>query len=74
MTPVQLYDEVRSAAQFTRQHGTRIVEVGAGTDPFQRGRAGAVCHGVDPTAAVETTRRRLGPPRIGYCPAIQAET
>jgi SAM-dependent methyltransferase len=53
---------IHSAAQFTRHHGQRILEVGvgAGTDHLQWARAGAVCSGVDiTTAAIELTRERL---------------
>jgi ubiquinone/menaquinone biosynthesis C-methylase UbiE len=53
---------IHSIAQFTRYHGKRLLEVGvgAGTDHLQWARAGAICHGVDLTAAaIETTRRRL---------------
>ncbi len=53
---------IHSAAQFTRHHGKRILEVGvgAGTDHLQWARAGCICHGVDLTdAAIETTRARM---------------
>jgi SAM-dependent methyltransferase len=53
---------IHSAAQFTRHRGERILEigVGAGTDHLQWARAGAVCAGVDITAAaIELTRERL---------------
>lgn len=53
---------IHSIAQFTRYHGKMLLEVGvgAGTDHLQWARAGAICHGVDLTAAaIETTRRRL---------------
>lgn len=51
-----------AAAQFTRFHGKKVLEigVGAGTDHLQWARAGAELHGVDLTdAAIETTRQRL---------------
>lgn len=53
---------IHSAAQFTRHHGKKLLEVGvgAGTDHLQWARAGAECYGVDLTAeAIETTQRRL---------------
>jgi SAM-dependent methyltransferase len=49
---------IHSAAQFTRQHGKRVLEigVGAGTDHLQWARAGARAFGVDLTrSALETT-------------------
>jgi len=53
---------IHSIAQFTRYHGKMLLEVGvgAGTDHLQWARAGAICNGVDLTAAaIETTRRRF---------------
>ena len=53
---------IHSFAQFTRQRGKRVLEigVGAGTDHLQWARAGAHCFGMDLTdAALETTRRHL---------------
>lgn len=53
---------IHSIAQFTRYHGKTLLEVGvgAGTDHLQWARAGAICHGVDLTAAaIETTKRRF---------------
>lgn len=58
----QMEPFIHSIAQFTRYHGKKLLEVGvgAGTDHLQWARAGAICHGVDLTAAaIETTRRRL---------------
>ncbi len=53
---------IHAAAQFTRYHGKRLLEVGvgAGTDHVQWARAGAACYGIDLTeAAIETTRTHL---------------
>ncbi len=53
---------IHAIAQFTRQCGRRILEVGvgAGTDHLQFARAGALCHGVDLTdAAIRTTTAHL---------------
>jgi ubiquinone/menaquinone biosynthesis C-methylase UbiE len=54
--------EIFSFAQFTRAHGSKVLEVGvgAGTDFLQWVRAGAQAYGVDLTEeAVEHARRRL---------------
>ena len=53
---------IHSVAQFTRYHGSRMLEVGvgAGTDHLQWARAGACCHGVDLTdTAIKLTEQRL---------------
>ncbi|HEX3051169.1 MAG TPA: class I SAM-dependent methyltransferase [Aggregatilineaceae bacterium] len=53
---------IHAAAQFTRFHGQRLLEVGVGvgTDHVQWARAGADCYGIDLTdAAIETTREHL---------------
>jgi SAM-dependent methyltransferase len=53
---------IHSFAQFTRHHGKRVLEVGvgAGTDHVQWARAGAICYGVDLTAAaIATTQAHL---------------
>ncbi|RIK38586.1 MAG: SAM-dependent methyltransferase [Chloroflexi bacterium] len=53
---------IHAFAQFTRHHGKRVLEVGvgAGTDHLQWARAGAICYGIDLTAAgVVTTREHL---------------
>lgn len=58
----QLEPFIHQIAQFTRQRGKTVLEVGvgAGTDHLQFARAGAICHGVDLTdAAISTTRARL---------------
>lgn len=52
---------IHAVAQFTRHHGEKLLEVGVGTgtDFLQWARAGAVCYGVDITAAaVRITRKR----------------
>jgi ubiquinone/menaquinone biosynthesis C-methylase UbiE len=53
---------IHAFAQFTRYHGKRVLEVGvgAGADHLQWARAGAICYGIDLTAAgVVTTHQHL---------------
>jgi ubiquinone/menaquinone biosynthesis C-methylase UbiE len=53
---------IHSIAQFTRHRGKRLLEVGvgAGTDHLQWARAGAICYGVDLTAAaIDITKAHL---------------
>lgn len=54
--------EIHAFAQFTRQHGKKVLEVGvgAGTDFLQWIRAGAVASGIDATPeGVEHVRQRI---------------
>jgi ubiquinone/menaquinone biosynthesis C-methylase UbiE len=63
---------IHAFAQFTRHHGKRVLEVGvgAGADHLQWMRAGAICYGIDLTAAgVLTTREHLA--LHGFRPALQ---
>lgn len=63
---------IHAVAQFTRQHGKKVLEigVGAGTDHLQWARAGADCYGVDLTdAAIATTRKHLA--QYGFTSVLQ---